>query len=105
MKIRELLSKKKKIYIAVAVLSLLIFVVCIQFTLFTEANWPYYLALLPLVTMLFGLFSTKFRVRCPSCNGNIGFNHSQFTNISIPLFKPISHCPFCGVSLDTDVGT
>jgi hypothetical protein len=40
-------------------------------------------------------------IRCPSCQGRIGY--AIGSSVPFIVSPKIRHCPFCGISIDTDI--
>ena len=104
MMIRELLAKKKNRYFLTMVGAAFLAILSAQGTYFFLPGWPIAVALLLVALAIAGWIAYRFRVRCPRCNGNIGAKYTYFGKRGFLLFRPVAHCPFCGVSLDEPVG-
>ena len=101
---REQLARKKTRYFFAFTGGALFGVLSAQATYFFVPGWPIHLALLFAVVAAGGWLGYTFLVRCPRCNGNIGGKYNHFGTRSFLLYRPVAHCPFCGVSLDERVG-
>ena len=65
-------------------------------------TWLFQVAIPVFCVILFGILGSNFLVRCPKCRGNL----SRIGPLSSrPWFgrRPVTHCPFCGLSLDATV--
>ncbi len=103
MTIRELLAERKNRYFLAMVGAAVLAILSAQATYFFLPGWPIAIALLLASLATAGWFAYRFLVRCPRCKGNIGAKYAYFGKRGFLLFRPVAHCPFCGVSLDESV--
>ncbi|MDR7070854.1 DNA-directed RNA polymerase subunit RPC12/RpoP [Pseudoxanthomonas japonensis] len=99
MKIRELLQQKKRRFTYTAVAAAIIGVLAFQASFLLDVQWILAAGLIAFVVAGIAVFGSKYGVRCPRCNGNIGSGHNNFS--ARPLIaRPLANCPFCGIRLD-----
>ena len=104
MTIRELLARRKNRYFLVMMSGAFLAILSAQATIFFIPGWPIAFAYLLTAAAAASGFAYRFLVRCPRCQGNIGAKYSYFGRRGFLLFRPVAHCPFCGISLDETVG-
>ena len=61
------------------------------------------LALAAVVCAYIFILVLYFDVRCPRCNGNIGYTVAWPPTWNMSVSNKIKYCPFCGVSLDAKI--
>jgi hypothetical protein len=99
MTIREVLEKKRGVAVALAFLCWLSFAGGIVFTGSHSKEFPL-LIFIPFIGFGVCVLFLLFGLRCPKCKNNLGYTlQSSFWRIS----KKLKFCPFCGVSLDTEI--
>ena len=71
----------------------------------TMADPPWLLLAIPgVVAFVMGALYLHFRVRCPSCHGNIGQAIGSSGGL-FTIWRRIRFCPLCGIGLDVELET
>ena len=105
MTIREYLMEKKQLYGRLFGASMFAVIAFQVIAFLTNLEWIFVGVVIGSILFIAAVFSYKYRVRCPKCNGNIGANFNYFGNVQVLFFKPVMYCPYCAVALDSEHNT
>ena len=61
------------------------------------------IGLIGFVAVMAAVLALLFSMRCPLCNGNLGYALSWPATWDMSVSKQIKYCQFCGVSLDKEI--
>lgn len=67
------------------------------------SQWFLVLGLGSFAVSMFIILLFYLGIRCPKCEGNIGYALTWPPTWNMSVSKKIRFCPFCGVSLDTEM--
>jgi len=100
MTIRDALARKKRNATVVAYTGLAVFALAMAISA-GERPWVV-VAVMGFAVFAAGTIYLLFLLKCPACGGRIGYTVS-YPSGPFSVSRKIRYCPFCGVSLDSEV--
>jgi heme/copper-type cytochrome/quinol oxidase subunit 1 len=100
MTIRDALTRKKRKAIVIAYAGLAVFALGMGIGA-GERPWLL-VGMVGFVFFCVGTLYLFFFLKCPACGGRIGYTVS-YPSGPFSVSRKIRYCPFCGVSLDSEV--
>jgi hypothetical protein len=100
---REFFNRRKRIFIGVFSLVLVVGITTGWVSVREEWEWLFLVAYLCIPLLFVVLYTAViFGVRCPSCRGQWGWI-AIYSGSPISIRRKLRFCPYCGVSLDDPV--
>ena len=50
------------------------------------------------------IIGIMYFLKCPRCHGPLGMTNASLSMSSVPFYRRMNYCPYCGVSLDENLG-
>lgn len=101
--IREYLARRKSRFAYWSIASFVVLMAAIVVGVLLEDPRMHLVALGAFISYSLATYFDKYRVRCPTCGGNIGRHTSYFGLRAVRFFDTVNHCLFCGVKLDNQL--
>jgi uncharacterized membrane protein len=95
MRPREVLNRRKKIYLLIVGISFLVMAIVAFFDKYLPRSLYEALSLGAVAVFVVGVFLVYFGIKCPKCKAILGLKF-------VYAEETLDHCPRCGINFDED---